>query len=185
MEIRKKLIETGDVDVIVSVGPNMFLTVTLPCTLWFFDRAKRNTGRADQVLFIDARNIFRQIDRAHREFTPQQVEFLSNIVRLWRGEDTFLFHKSDEMLAEKGLSDGYVDVAGLCKAASRAVIEAQGWSLNPGRYVGAAEVEDDDVEFEARMAELAEEFEGLSCEASNLTQIVENNLRSLQVVGTS
>jgi type I restriction enzyme M protein len=179
LDIRKKLIETGDVDVIVSVGPNMFLTVTLPCTLWFFDKAKRHTDRADQVLFLDARHTFRQIDRAHREFTAQQVEFLSNIVRLWRGEDIFLFHKSDAMLAENGLSDGYADVAGLCKAASRAEIEAQGWSLNPGRYVGAAEVEDDDVEFEARMAELAEEFEGLNADGNKLAAEIESNLAEL------
>ncbi|WBQ13826.1 type I restriction-modification system subunit M [Hyphomonadaceae bacterium BL14] len=168
LEIRKKLIETGGVDVIVSVGPNMFFTVTLPCTLWFFDRAKAKTDRADQVLFIDARNIYRQIDRAHREFTPQQTEFLANIVRLWRGEEIMLFHKSDALLDEHGLREGYADVASLCKAASRAEIEAQTWSLNPGRYVGAAEGEDDEVEFEARMAELAEEFEVLSAEAHEL-----------------
>ena len=172
LEIRKKLIETGGVDVIVSVGPNMFFTVTLPCTLWFFDRAKAQTDRADQVLFIDARNIYRQIDRAHREFTPQQTEFLANIVRQWRGEEIMLFHKSDALLDEHGLREGYADVAGLCKAASRAEIEAQGWSLNPGRYVGAAEGEDDEVEFEARMAELSEEFEALSAEAAALSERV-------------
>ncbi len=176
LEIRKKLIETGGVDVIVSVGPNMFFTVTLPCTLWFFDRAKAETDRADQVLFIDARNIYRQIDRAHREFTPQQVEFLANIVRQWRGEEIMLFHKSDALLEEHGLREGYADVAGLCKAASRAEIEVQGWSLNPGRYVGAAEGEDDEVEFEVRMAELAEEFEALSGEADELTQRVREGL---------
>ncbi len=71
---------------IVSVGPNFFYTVTLPCTLWFFDKGKAKTTRKDEVLFIDARHVFRQIDRAHRDFTPAQIEFLANIVRLWRGE---------------------------------------------------------------------------------------------------
>lgn len=179
LEIRKKLIETGDADVIVSVGPNMFLTVTLPCTLWFFDRAKSKTGRADQVLFIDARQIFRQIDRAHREWTPQQIEFLANIVRQWRGEDLMLLQKSGALLDTHGLRDGYADVPGLCKAASRAEIAAQGWSLNPGRYVGAADVEDDEVEFEARMAELAEEFEGLSRAATQLDRIVRAKIRDI------
>ena len=86
LDIRKSLIESGTVDCIVSVGPNFFYTVTLPCTLWFFDKGKAKTARKDQVLFIDARHVFRQIDRAHRDFTPAQVEFLANIVRLWRGE---------------------------------------------------------------------------------------------------
>lgn len=75
------------VDVMVAVGPNFFYTVTLPVTLWFLDREKRDTTRADQVLFIDARKVFRQIDRAHRDFTDEQLEFLANIVRLYRGEE--------------------------------------------------------------------------------------------------
>jgi type I restriction enzyme M protein len=72
LDIRKALIETGTVDCIVSVGPNFFYTVTLPCTLWFFDKGKAKATRKDQVLFIDARHIFRQIDRAHRDFTRRR-----------------------------------------------------------------------------------------------------------------
>ena len=68
MEIRRQLIEDRCVDVIVSVGTNFFYTVTLPVTLWFLDRGKRGTEREDQVLFIDARDIYRQIDRAHRDW---------------------------------------------------------------------------------------------------------------------
>jgi type I restriction enzyme M protein len=117
LDIRKALIETGTVDCIVSVGPNFFYTVTLPCTLWFFDKGKAKTARKDQVLFIDARHIFRQIDRAHRDFTPAQIEFLANIVRLWRGEELELIQGSLALLDERGLAKGYVDVPGLCKAA--------------------------------------------------------------------
>ena len=76
LEIRKKLIQSGDVDVMISIGPNFFYTVTLPCTLWFFDRGKPKELK-DKVLFLDARHIFRQIDRAHRDFAPGQIEFLS------------------------------------------------------------------------------------------------------------
>ena len=79
-------------------------------------------------------------------FTPAQIEFLSNILRLWRGEQTELIHNSFALLDERGLAKGYVDVPGLCNAASLKDVEAQGWSLNPGRYVGAtareAETED-------------------------------------------
>src|SRR2546430_9687956 len=73
LEIREKLVETRTVDVMVSVGPNFFYTVTGPCTLWFFDRGKRGTERNDKVLLIDARRIYRQVDRAHRDWSPQQV----------------------------------------------------------------------------------------------------------------
>ena len=66
---------------------NFFYTVTLPVTLWFLDRGKRGTEREDKVLFIDARKIFRQIDRAHRDWLPEQIEFLANIARLYRGEE--------------------------------------------------------------------------------------------------
>ena len=88
-ELRRQLIESRAVDVMVAVGPNLFYTVTLPCTLWFFDKSKtvgRASPRADQVLFIDARHIYRQVDRAHREWTPAQIGFLANLVRLYRGE---------------------------------------------------------------------------------------------------
>ena len=119
-DIRQKLIESRAVDVMVAVGPNMFYTVTLPCTLWFFDKAKAREGstngsadtpvrsenkggaaaktneaekslraplhRATTILFIDARHIYRQIDRAHRDWTDAQISFMANIVRLYRGE---------------------------------------------------------------------------------------------------
>src|ERR1022692_3373346 len=86
LEIRHKLIKANAVDVMVSIGSNFFYTVTLPCTLWFLDRDKPKTNRKDKVLFIDARSIFRQLDRAHREFTPEQIEFIANVVRLYRSE---------------------------------------------------------------------------------------------------
>src|SRR5271157_3014590 len=109
LEIRKKLLEYRAVDVMISVGSNFFYTVTLPCTLWFLDRGKRKTARKDKVLFIDARHTYRQIDRAHRDFTPEQIEFLGNIVRLYRGEEAELIHNSHALLDERGLAKAYVD----------------------------------------------------------------------------
>jgi len=70
----------------VAVGPNMFYTVTLPCTLWFLDRDKAKSQRAHTVLFIDARHIYRQVDRAHRDWMPAQIGFIANLARLYRGE---------------------------------------------------------------------------------------------------
>ncbi|TPJ72452.1 class I SAM-dependent DNA methyltransferase [Mesorhizobium sp. B2-6-2] len=180
-EVRQRLIESGGVDVIVSVGPNFFYTVTLPCTLWFLDKGKRAGNRADEVLFIDARHTFRQIDRAHRDFTDAQVEFLANIVRLWRGEEIEANWGSDELLATSGLSDGYADVPGLCKVAKRSDIEAQGWSLNPGRYVGVKAGEVEDVDFASRLENLQEEFERLTAEARDWeTTIASNGARIVQ-----
>ncbi len=179
LEIRKKLIQDRAVDVMVSVGSNFFYTVTLPCTLWFLDRGKKKTKRKDQVLFIDARNIFRQIDRAHRDWTPEQVEFLSNIVRLYRGEEIETAAGS-EALTKKNFPKGkYTDVAGLCKIATIAEIEAQGWSLNPGRYVGVAERAADDFEFAERLEELNEELETLNAEARELEERIAENVSAL------
>jgi type I restriction enzyme M protein len=65
----------------------MFFNVTLPCTLWFFDKDKINTLRKDKILFLDIKNIFRQIDRAHRDLTPEQIEYIASIVKLYRDEE--------------------------------------------------------------------------------------------------
>ena len=178
-EIRRKLIETGTVDVIVSVGPNFFFTVTLPCTLWFFDKAKARTKRKDEVLFIDARHVFRQIDRAHRDFTEAQIEFLANIMRLWRGETVELVRNSAPLLDERGLAKAYADVPGLCKSASLKEIEAQGWSLNPGRYVGATARDGNGEDFREKLEELQEEFERLTGEAVSLSGQVGMNASEL------
>ena len=90
-DIRQNLVRSGVIDCMLTLPKNMFYTVTLPATLWFFDKSKANSsplggGREGVVLFIDARNIFRQIDRAHREFTEEQIQNIATIVRLYRGE---------------------------------------------------------------------------------------------------
>jgi type I restriction enzyme M protein len=179
LEIRKQLIQDKAVDVMVSIGSNFFYTVTLPCTLWFLDKGKKGTEREDNVLFIDARKIFRQIDRAHRDFTPQQLEFLANIARLYRGEDPENHHDSQEMMKESFPDGSYQDVAGLCNVAAIDEIEAQGWSLNPGRYVGVAEREEDDFDFYERLEELNEELEILNTKARVLEDHVQKNVSKL------
>ncbi len=179
LEIRKKLIQDRAVDVMVSVGPNMFYTVTLPCMLWFLDRGKKGTERQDKVLFLDARHIYRQIDRAHRDFTPEQIEFLANIVRLYRGEKPENHHENSELISEKFPKGKYADVPGLCKVATIKEIEAQGWSLNPGRYVGVAEGEADDFDFKERLEELNEELEVLNVEARELEERISENITTI------
>jgi type I restriction enzyme M protein len=179
MEIRRKLIEERAVDVIVSVGTNFFFTVTLPVTLWFLDRGKRTTDRADQVLFIDARHIYRQIDRAHRDWRLEQVEFLANIVRLWRGEEPECTLGGDEMLVERFPDKEYLDVPGLCAVANLTAIEEQGWSLNPGRYVSALVQGIDEHGFGQRILELVEQLEVLGSEGAELQDLIATSSRKL------
>ena len=83
-DIRQKLIEGGVIDIMLTLPKNMFYTVTLPATLWFFDKSK--AGKEPKVLFIDARNIFKQVTRALREFTDEHLQNIATIVRLYRGE---------------------------------------------------------------------------------------------------
>jgi type I restriction enzyme M protein len=179
LEIRKKMIQDAVVDVMVSIGPNFFYTVTLPCTLWFLDKGKLKTARKEKVLFLDARNIFHQVDRAHREFLPEQIEFLSNIVRLYRGEAIETANGSQYLMKQNFPDSQYLDIPGLCKVASLQEIEAQGWSLNPGRYVGVAQSKEDDGDFKEKLAQWNGELENLNREARELEERIGVNVAKL------
>ncbi|RLF68397.1 MAG: SAM-dependent DNA methyltransferase [Thermoplasmata archaeon] len=179
MEIRKKIIEDYAVDVIVAIGPKFFYTLPISCTLWFLDKAKKDTERKDKVLFIDARQIFTIIDRAHREFTPQQIEFIANIVRAYRGEELENKHNSEELLKEH-FPDGKIhDRPGLCKVASIQEIKNEGWSLNPGRYVGVTEVDEDEFDFKERLQELNDELEILNSKSHELEEKISDNINKI------
>jgi type I restriction enzyme M protein len=203
-ELRRQLIESRAVDVMVAVGPNFFYTVTLPVTLWFLDKSKttpspaasrhplpmgegRGEGkqnRADTVLFIDARHIYRQVDRAHRDWTTAQTGFIANLVRLHRGEDLdFTFGGNDARAKIEeifGKKPKFTDVPGLCRAATLKEIEAQGWSLNPGRYVGVAAGEAvSDEDFKAQLETLNEEFETLNTGARKLEKTIAANVAEI------
>jgi len=179
LAVRRKMIEDRQVDIVVAVGSNFFYTVTLPVTLWFLDKGKRGTERADRVLFIDARHTHRQIDRAHRDFTPEQHELLANIARLYRGEDPEFLEGSEAMVKERFPELEYVDVPGLCKVATLDEVESHGWSLNPGRYVGVADGNEDNSDFAERANELWEQFERMTHESQSLAETVSSNLGQL------
>jgi type I restriction enzyme M protein len=164
MEIRKKLIEDDLVDVMIAISSNFFYTVTLPCTLWFFDRNKKNSSRKNKVLFIDAREIYTQIDRAHREFSEEQIQKIAGIVRAYRGEEG----------ARK-----YEDIAGLCKVATLKEIKDQGYSLNPGRYVGVTEKEEAEGDFKENIEKLNDEFQKLTEESHKLEKEIEKNIKEI------
>jgi type I restriction enzyme M protein len=186
-ELRKQLIECRAVDAIVAVGPNMFYTVTLPVTLWFLDRGKSESDRADKVLFLDARHIYRQVDRAHRDWTQAQLGFIANLVRLYRGEEidfTFGGAAAKTKIGEVfGKKAKYADVPGLCKVATVKAIETQGWSLNPGRYVGVAAGEVlSDEDFKETLGALSEELEQLESHARTLEKTIAANIA--EILGT-
>jgi type I restriction enzyme M protein len=188
MDIRQQLIEDDGVDVMVAISDNFFYTVTLPCALWFLDKNKpaKNKGK---VLFIDARHIFRQVTRAVRDFSSEQLNFIANIVRLYRGQEidnTYLETHLDEgndgsysldhfFKSENG-EFTYQDIAGLCKVASKDEIIEQGYSLNPGRYVGVAEGETlGDEDFNLKFETLLEELEVLNSAAHELEFDISRN----------
>ena len=163
-EIRKQLIESNAVDVMISIGSNFFYTVTLPCALWFLDKGKARTARKDKILFIDGREIFTQVDRAHREFAAEQIEKITGIVRSYREEEG---------------SEPYEDVKGLCKVSTLDEVRKQGYSLNPGRYVGVAENVEEDFDFIEKFQELNEELEVLNAEARELEEGISENVTIL------
>ena len=181
LEIRKRLIEDGLISQMVTLPSNMFSSVTLPATLWFFDKRKQ---KKDEFLFVDARGVFTQVDRAHRKFSDWQIKNLGIITRLYEG-DTAAFEAlkaeykkngNAEALTwlEERFPDGvYRDVTGLCKVAKldgEDGIRDQDYSLNAGRYVGVV-IEDDgmtEAEFVAEMAKMNEELRALGEEARRL-----------------
>ncbi|SFT62995.1 type I restriction enzyme M protein [Pseudoalteromonas sp. DSM 26666] len=191
-EIRQKLIEEDGVDVMVAVSSNFFYTVTLPCALWFLDKNKPAHNK-DKVLFIDARHIFRQVTRAVRDYTSEQLNFIANIVRLYRGQEidnTYLETHPDadndgnyslESFFKKESGElTYQDIAGLCKVATKEEIIEQGYSLNAGRYVGVAEGEQEsDEDFVVRLTALQEELEVLNAEAHELEASISENVVGL------
>ena len=243
-DIREKLVATGDVDVMLSVGNNFFYTKSLPCTLWFFDKAK-SAENEDKVLFIDARNYYTAVDRTLNEWSEWQMKNLNAIVWLYRGEvekyealigeyqqilgkaksfeeilellkeelaelqrrtkievelaprndkkrvqayyDEMIAAKNAEItiakeaiwLTEKFGEGEYKDILGLCKLADRAEIAEKGYSLTPGAYVGVAPVEDDGVDFAARMAEIHSELLTLQAESNELMETISKNMKEM------
>lgn len=163
-EIRAKMVDAGLVDVIVSVGTNMFMNAALSCTLWFFDKRKQGTDRQNKVLFINAQDIFTPIDRAHSNWTKEQIQKIAGIVRQYRGEHGY---------------EKYENIKGRCKVATLEEINANDYSLNPGRYMEIVEKEMSDVDFDARMKELVGEFTDLTTEAHKLEKKIHKDWKSI------
>ncbi|MDZ7587159.1 MAG: N-6 DNA methylase, partial [Patescibacteria group bacterium] len=177
-DIRQKLIKEGVVDVILAVDSNFFHTVTLPCTLWFLDKAKPKMYRKDKILFLDARGYYEQIDRAHREFKPEQIQFFGDIVRLYRGEKPEF--PENKLLSEKFPGLKYQDIKGLCKLVDIKDIKEQDFSLNPGRYVGIKPLPPmPKKDFIAKMDSLSQEFAKLTIQSHELEKSINENIKKI------
>ena len=188
--VRRKLVETGDVDVMVSVRSNFFYTRTVPCVLWFLNRAKKTKEQKDRVLMIDARNVYRKVTRKINDFSPEQEQNLLAIVWLYRGEtkrykELLAYYRKNgeddaaDWLEERFPDGKYRDVEGLVKAVTREEIAANDWSLTPGRYVGVAETDDNDEDFAEKFASLHEELRKLNAEAATLAKKIDANFKEL------
>ncbi len=151
-DIRQSLVETGHVDVMVSVGNNFFYTKSLPCSLWFFDKGKRSEIQ-DKILFIDARNYYTVVDRTLNEWTEWQLKNLNAIVWLYRGEVDKYF----------ALLDEYHEVLGSDKPFSEQVHELnermKALRAEAKKAVEAADKRDKkkvQADYDEKIAELAE-----------------------------
>lgn len=125
-DIREKLVLTGDVDVMVSVGNNFFYTLSLPCSLWLFDKAKRLENK-NRVLFIDARNYYTVVDRTLNEWSEWQLKKLQAIVHMYRGETEKyrqLVAEYNDALDGRTLQQCVEDLVAIKQAAKDAVANA-------------------------------------------------------------
>ena len=163
---------------IIRIPPKFFYNVTLPCTLWFFDKKKSLNEGKNKILFIDCAKIYEQIDRAHRVFLPSHIEFIANIVRLYRGIN-IKTEVSNELLKKFNLLDGYKDILGLCKVAILEEVIEQNYSLNPRRYVGVKLESLNPEENYAILTEYYEELQRLFDDSSKLQLRVSKNLLEL------
>jgi type I restriction enzyme M protein len=145
-KIRENLVRGDVVDCIVALPAQLFYTTGIPVCLWFFDRSKASSGernRRGETLFIDARQFGSKISRTQIELTEEEIESIAGAYHAWRGQPD---------------AGEYEDKSGFCKSATLDEIGAAGFTLSPGRYVGAPESEEEEIAFEERMATLIDEL---------------------------
>ncbi len=187
-EIRKAMLEADAVDCMVALPGQLFYSTQIPACLWFLARNKKGSplpsgegpgvraagrDRRGQVLFIDARKMGVLVDRTRRELTDDEVRKIADTYHAWRGASP------DRHSRESGNPASYQDIPGFCKSASIDDIRKHGHVLTPGRYVGAADVEDDGEPFEEKMARLSAVWREQRAAAARLDAAIEANLAEL------
>jgi type I restriction enzyme M protein len=181
-EIRKNIIEANLVDCMVALPGQLFYSTQIPACLWFLARDKRGFSspsgrgaggegrdRRGQILFIDARKLGRMVDRTHRELTDEDIARIANTYHAWRTVGA----RHASPLPE------YRDIPGFCKSATLEEVRKHGYVLTPGRYVGAAEQEEDDEPFDQKMQRLVAQLREQQAEAAKLDAAIAANLKEL------
>jgi type I restriction enzyme M protein len=163
-EIRKSIVEARLVDCIVNLPAKLFLNTQIPASLWFLSRNKTDShfrNRADEILFIDARNMGYLINRRTRDFSDDDIAKITETYHNWRNID-----------------GGYEDVKGFCKSATVAEVAQLGYVLTPGRYVGLPD-DEDDFDFKERFTALQAEFAEQLQEEERLNKLIQENLAKI------
>jgi len=177
-EIRQKLIANDLVDCMIALPGQLFYTTQIPVCLWFLTKNKKarqfegrpelnQRTRTGETLFIDARNHGTMLDRTHKELTDEDIAEITDTYHRWRGEPA------------EAESEQYADRPGFCKSATLEDIKANDYVLTPGRYVGAAPLEDDGIPFETKMTELTTTLYQQMEEAEKLDSAIRKNLEAL------
>lgn len=192
--IRQKIIENDLVDCMIALPGQLFYTTQIPVCLWFISKNKREDkergyrNRQGETLFIDAREMGSMISRVHKELTTEDIAKIANTYHAWRQDNQSIEQAiaeqqngapTQELLQEHKQLDAYEDIAGFCKSATLDEIKANDYVLTPGRYVGAAAIEDDGVPFEVKMKELSQTLYQQMDEAEKLDNAIRQNLVEL------
>jgi type I restriction enzyme M protein len=166
-ETRKAILEADLVDCMVALPGQLFYSTQIPVCLWFLARDKSNTRLRDrhgETLFIDARRLGSMVDRIHRELTDDDLARIAGTYHAWRGDPG---------------AAAYADVPGFCKTATTDEISQHGHVLTPGRYVGAAAVEDEAEPFDEKMRRLVATVRDHQADASRLDAAITASLDEL------
>ncbi|MDQ6979478.1 MAG: class I SAM-dependent DNA methyltransferase [Mariprofundaceae bacterium] len=176
-KIRQQIIENDLIDCMIALPGQLFYTTQIPVCLWFISRDKQAISpaskkrgfrnRQGETLFMDARNLGTMLDRTHKELTSDDLNTITHTYHAWRSQ------------AEKSTLDAYEDQAGFCKSAILAEIKGNDYVLTPGRYVGAAPIEDDGIPFETKMTELSQTLYAQMKDADTLDAVIRKNLAVL------
>ncbi|WP_231501419.1 class I SAM-dependent DNA methyltransferase [Oceanivirga salmonicida] len=156
-DIRKQIIEADLVEAIVALPTQLFYSVTIPVTLWFISKNKKNKGK---TLFIDARELGYMVDRKHRDFTDEDIQKIAITVEKYQNHEL-----EDEL--------------GFCKVATIKEIEEQDYILTPGRYVGIKEDDEDDEPFEEKMTRLTSELSEMFEQSHELEEKIREQLGAI------
>ncbi|MGM3183537.1 type I restriction-modification system subunit M [Dickeya oryzae] len=181
-EIRQKLIEDDRIECMIALPGQLFFTTQIPVCLWFMSKNKAANpalgyrDRRGETLFIDARELGTMVGRTTKELTTEDIARISDTFHAWRSSDAELARRI--AANEIGIAR-YEDQPGFCKAATLAEMAANDFVLTPGRYVGAAQVEDDGIAFETKMQELTQTLYRQLNEAAELDKAIRDNMEAL------